>query len=298
MFSVERDGFVQPLTSRPVSLDPQDLVVTFDNLLAQEPFVNLMRGALAILEEAYQRPVDIEFTGEIVATYPRPQAHITLLQCRTLSRRAGMRSAELPENVPEGDVLFTANRQVPTGCVDEVRYIVYVDPHAYAHIPEPHTRFEIGQVVGRINQALVDKPFILMGPGRWGTSNIQLGVKVTYADIYNTRVLIEIAYAEDGSTPEVSYGTHFFQDLVEANIYPLPLYPRDSEVTFNEDFFHSAPNALAQLLPADERFAPYVKVIDIGAVAQGRTLSIVMNGDEEKAIAYLTDDPCCELSPD
>jgi hypothetical protein len=70
------------------------------------------------------------------------------------------------------------------------------------------------------NKRLEGEKFILMGPGRWGSSNIDLGIKVSYADIYNTSMLIEIAVARNGITPELSYGTHFFQDLIESNIYP------------------------------------------------------------------------------
>jgi hypothetical protein len=121
-------------------------------------------------------------------------------------------------------------------------------------------------------------------------------VKVTYADIYNTSVLIEVAYSDDGSVPEVSYGTHFFQDLVEANIYPLPLYPDDPDVVFKGAFFVSAPNALSDILPADERYEPYIKVIDIPAQCDGRSLSVIMNGEQERAIGMLAgkDDPCCD----
>jgi hypothetical protein len=129
--------------------------------------------------------------------------------------------------------------------------------------------------------------FILMGPGRWGSSNVELGVKVTYADIYNTRALVEIAESKAEYTPEISYGTHFFQDLVETHIYPLPLYPDAAETVFNREFFQQTPNALAQLLPEDAQYAALVKVIDIPAVARGRHLELVMDSDEEEALAYL-----------
>ena len=125
-----------------------------------------------------------------------------------------------------------------------------------------------------------------MGPGRWGTSSLQLGVKVTYADIYNTHVLIEIAHENEGIVPEVSYGTHFFQDLVEADIYPLPLYPDDPSVTFRQAFLDHAENELPGRLPGDARHAGVVKVIDVPKAADGRTLTIVMNSEEDRAVGY------------
>jgi hypothetical protein len=288
IISLERDGYVHPMSHLPLSLNPAQMVVTFDQLLEQEQFIGLLHGMLETLEEAYGRPVDIEYAGEVLNVYPKAQVRVALLQCRALSQRQASEQCEVDLNaIPVQDILFTAVEQVPDGCVENIRYIVYVDPRAYAHIPEPHTRLEIGQVVGRLNQALAGERFILMGPGRWGTSNIQLGVKVSYADIYNTKVLIEVAYAEEGSTPEVSYGTHFFQDLVEANIYPLPLYPDDPAIIYHESFFNDAPNKLAELLPADECYTPYVKVIDIPAVTGGRLLTIAMNSEQDKAAGYL-----------
>ncbi len=92
----------------------------------------------------------------------------------------------------------------------------------------------------------------------------------------------------DGENPEVSYGTHFFQDLVESGIYPLPLYPNDDGVIFNRTFLESAPNLLPVLLPRDASRADCVKVIDVPAASGGRFLEIVMNGEQEEGLAYLT----------
>ena len=111
---------------------------------------------------------------------------------------------------------------------------------------------------------------------------------MTYADIYNTLVLVEIAMEKGGETPEVSYGTHFFQDLVETQIYPLPLCPDDEGVVFNRAFLDNAPNVLPELLPVDSAFSDYVKVVDVPAASGGRFLEIVMNGEQEQALAYLT----------
>ena len=286
IFSVDQGDYLQPMTSRPLSIDPDRLVATFDGLL-RSPFADVLRAALKRLEQVYGRPVDTEFAAEVTATYPKLQTRITLLQCRPLSQREPSEHYTIPTDIPTGDVLFTANRQVPHGHVDNIRYIVYVDPRTYARLPDSHTRIEIGQVIGRLNTALAGQRFILMGPGRWGTSNLQLGVKVTYADIYNTSVLIEIAHEDEGNVPEVSYGTHFFQDLVEADIYPLPLYPDDPAGTYRDDFFRNAPNALADWLPDAAHCAPYVKVIDVPAATGGATLTMVMNAEEDQAVAYL-----------
>jgi hypothetical protein len=142
-------------------------------------------------------------------------------------------------------------------------------------------------VVGRLNQVLEKKRFILMGPGRWGSANIDLGVKVTYADIYNTAMLIEIALSDGDSAPEVSYGTHFFLDLVEAEIYPLALYPDQGDTTFNWPFFRESPNVLADLLPEFAAYADYVRVIDVPAVSGGRQLEVIMDDESSQALGYV-----------
>jgi len=146
----------------------------------------------------------------------------------------------------------------------------------------------VGRAVGRLNQFLPKRQFILMGPGRWGSrGDIKLGVNVTYSDINNTAMLVEIARQQKDYAPEPSFGTHFFQDLVEAAIRYLPLYPDDPGVIFNEGFFSSAPNILAQLLPDCARLSPVIQVIDVPASTGGKVLHVLMNADLGKAVAQL-----------
>ena len=194
---------------------------------------------------------------------------------------------EIPSDIPEEDVIFRATRLVPQGIVSGIRYIVYVDPLRYSQTPDYVTRIELARVIGRLNKRLEGETFILVGPGRWGSSNLDLGLKVTYADIYNARVLIELPLAVGGSTAEASYGTHFFQDLVETGIFPLPIAPGEDGATFNTAFLAAAPNVLAELLPADAPYSHYVWVVDVPAVADGRHLDVIMNGEQERAVGYL-----------
>jgi hypothetical protein len=113
-------------------------------------------------------------------------------------------------------------------------------------------------------------------------------VRVTYADIGNTRLLVEIAYERNGYVPEVSFGTHFFQDLVEAGIYHLPLYPDRPGAVFNARFLFETPSVLPALVPDHASRIGVVRVIHVPGVAGGRRLRVVMDGTDEKALAYLT----------
>ena len=168
-----------------------------------------------------------------------------------------------------------------------MRYVVWIDPRVYDQIANPTTKSQLARVVGQLNQRLEGERFVLMGPGRWGSANVDLGVKVTYADIHNASALIEVALARGDHVPEASYGTHFFQDLVETRIYPLPLYPDDPDTLFNWQFFDESPNVLAELVPEYTRYLTYVKLIDVPAVTGSRYLRIVMDDEEDKALGYL-----------
>ena len=285
--SMDEGDFIKPIYSLGTAIDPDKLVLTFDNLLKNTDFVKLMKAILKKLERHYKRPIDVEFTVELTPGYPKPGLKIYLLQCRPLSNQDWSADVKVPTNIAPEDQLFSASRLVPQGVVENIKYIVYVDPIKYSEAPTNEVRMELARIVGKLNKKLEGETFILMGPGRWGSSNIDLGLKVSYADIYNTRMLIEIAMLRNGTTPEVSYGTHFFQDLVESRIYPLALYPDYPENVFNRKFIDGSPNELTRFVPDFGKYANFIKVINIPKAAQGKYLQVVMNVEESKALGYL-----------
>ena len=127
-----------------------------------------------------------------------------------------------------------------------------------------------------------------MGPGRWGSrGDVRLGVNVSYSDIKDTAVLIEIARKKGNYVPDLSFGTHFFQDLVESSIRYLPLYPDDRGVVFNEDFLRATHNSLAELVPDYAFLADTLHVIDVPHVTGGLILRVLMNAELDEAIAFL-----------
>lgn len=279
LVSVHRDGELYPPTGLRVDDDPAQLCITFDKLLRETPFVQRVRDMLARLEDAYGVPVDIEFASDGEKFY--------ILQCRSQSQAVETEPVRVPTDIANADIIFDAHRFVRTGLIEGIEYIVYVDSGAYDALPTRERRLEVARVVGRVNHALPPKSFILIGPGRWGSNDILLGVPVRYADINRCRMLIEVARQKDGFAPEVSFGTHFFQDLVEANIHYLPLYPDVGGNRFNEAFLRNTRNALAQIVPADADFAADLRVIHVPEVAGGRMLTVAMDGETDVAVAYL-----------
>ncbi len=264
-----------------VDFRSDSLVVTFDGLVHQTSFMQQIHLTLQVLEQALGYPVDIEFAHD--------GEHLYLLQCRPQSHGGESLPPAIPRQVPAEDVLFTANRYISNASLAELTHIVYVDPLRYAELTELDDLTAVGRAVGALNQLLPRRAFVLMGPGRWGSrGDVRYGVRVTYSDINNAAMLIEIAREQKGSLPEPSFGTHFFQDLVEAAVRYLPLYPDEPGVVFNEAFLLSHPNRLAELLPQFAHLSGVLRVIDIPASTAGRVMQVQMNGESEEAIAFLT----------
>ena len=278
---------IVPMRYNDPAVDPRKLVMTFDGLLGQTTFVDQLKKVLKALEFGYGRPVDIEFTVGIGREYPKPGIRLHLLQCRPQSGHEVAEDVRFPAQLAEADIVFGAGKLVPTGRVRNIAQIVYVNPDAYMQA-DISLKLELARLVGRLNQRLEGQIFILMGPGRWGSSNTDLGLKVTYADIYNARAIIEMGWETGKNRPTLSYGTHFFQDLVESHIFPLAIFPGEAGNPFQQEFFDKALNALPVLLPDAANHADCIKVIDVPATTGGRVLELIMSGEEGRAVAFLT----------
>ena len=106
-------------------------------------------------------------------------------------------------------------------------------------------------------------PTILFGPGRWGTTTPAMGVPVTFSEINNIAAIAEIAYKEGSLIPDLSFGTHFFQDMVEMNIFYMAIYPGQEKVIFNTSVMQSMPNITGKLVPEDRQYENVVQVYDV-----------------------------------
>lgn len=277
--SVPRDGELYSAAGTYVDAEPSQMCITFDKMLRATKFAERLRSVLGVLEAEFECPVDVEFVSDGEKLY--------MVQCRAQHAGEHVGKVLVPDDLPKERMAFTANKYVRMGLVEDVEYVVYVSSSAYHAIESNDRRLAVARVIGRINHALAEKRFILVGPGRWGTIDALLGIRVTYADISNTKMLIEVARARDGYLPELSFGTHFFQDLFENRIAYLPLYPDDGQVWFNESFMLKSANSLADVVPKDAEFADVVRVIHVPRVSQGQLLTIAMDGESDRAVAYM-----------
>jgi len=284
---LKEEGYFTSLHARLLENDKQKLVLTFEDLLRRTAFAETMRNILQTLERCYQYPVDLEFTLQINEQgNGEPDLLFTFLQCRPQSRLAETKDVSIPGHLPENDVILQTRFMIPQGVVNDIEYVAFIPPDAYFKL-NVNERFELARIIGRLNDALKGRNFILVGPGRWGSTNTDLGIPVGYSDIFNTRALVEMSGKEIGPSPEPSLGTHFFQDLLEAQIYPLAIILDDPQSVFQPAFFYHSPNCLEDFIPADDAAKERLRVIKIDDFRKNHRLCLVMDEEHSTAVGYL-----------
>lgn len=256
-------------------------ILTFDELLSKTEFPELMSKMLKQLEAAYQYPVDIEFTANFNA---EGHIQINLLQCRPFQTRGHYRRVEIPEGIDKTKIFLRQQGNFMGGGVHEnVSRIIYIDPQKYAKL-SLSDKYNIARLIGKINKTIKrdDLPTILFGPGRWGTTTPTMGVPVTFSEIDNIAAIAEMAYKEGNLIPELSFGTHFFQDLVEMNIFYMAVYPENAGVIFNTNWMQDLPNMLSTLAPEDRKYAAVFRVYDV----QGKNLRFISDVVSQEMICF------------
>jgi hypothetical protein len=282
---VDQEGYFRSIRSRLVNAQPSQLILTFEDLLRRTPFPERMRYLLNVLENEYKSPIDIEFIIDIVNSNDKPEIKLSLIQCRPLSYMREGGQVELPKDLNPDNIVFTSSIMVAGGWLEEINYVLFVPPEGYFSIPTQSARNKLERAIGRLNNALAGQNFICVGPGRWGTSNPDLGVHVDYADIFNSKALVELSGEGIGPAPEPSLGTHFFQDLLEGEIFPLATYVGQDE--FNRAFFYETPNRLAEWIEVEPALYQALRLINVSDYQESCHLEIIMNGDEGRALAFL-----------
>ena len=256
-------------------------VITFDRLFTETAFVSDMRDMLRTLQKAYDYPVDVEFTTNFFGdgTY-----RVNLLQCRPLQVKGGGTITDPPATIRREDVVLEANGAViGTSRLVNVDRIIYVVPSVYGQLGQAD-RYAVSRLIGRVAHAAEPKPprtAMLLGPGRWGTTTPSLGVPVRFADVSTVSVLVEIVAMRDDLVPDVSLGTHFFNELVEMDMLYLALFPTRADNSLRKAFFEDGPNLLAQLVPDAAAWDKVVRVFD------PKGLKLHANCLKQKVVCYL-----------
>jgi hypothetical protein len=259
-------------------------VLNFDNFLTETSFTPVMGRMLKTLENKYMNPVDIEFT---INFNQKDEIRVNLLQCRPLQTIGHNIDVEMPDQIAHERIMIRTEGNFMGGNVSlPVSCVIFVDPENYTALSLSE-KYSVARLIGKLNKRLVDRkklPTFLLGPGRWGTHSPAMGVPVTFSEINNIAAIAEISYQDGSLIPDLSFGTHFFQDLVETNIFYLAVYPENPKVIFNREWFCQLPNMLETESPADARFGDVVKVGD----TRDKGLIILSNVVTQQMICYLS----------
>ena len=235
-------------------------IITFDPFFTQTRFTEIMAAMLKRLEEAYTTPVEIEFT---VNYDQEDEIQINLLQCRPFQTFGNRPEVSIPEKIPPADIFIKTKGNFMGGNVSlTIDAVLWVDPIHYTALSMPE-KYSVARLIGKLNRQVADlrdRTTMLLGPGRWGTQTPAMGVPVTFSEINHIAVLAEISYQAGNLIPDLSFGTHFFHDLTEANIFYAAIYPERDDVLFNPQWLNPMTNALALLFPKEELFQHVLKV--------------------------------------
>jgi len=261
--------------------------LTFDALLTRTDFVEDMRSMLHTLQEAYDHPVDIEYTCNFI---DETIYKTNLLQCRPLQIKADIAIEERPESIPKEDlVLETRGPVIGRSRISAIDRVVYVAPSVYGQLPLSE-RYTVARCIGRLMHLDEPKPpetIMLLGPGRWGTTTPSLGVPVSFAEINTVSIMCEIVAMRDDLVPDVSLGTHFFSELVEMEILYMALFPNQPGNVLDAAFFEGQPSLLTALLPDAGPFENVIRVFDPRTWADKATLKLHANTPKQNVVCYI-----------
>lgn len=200
-----------------------------------------------VLERAYGNPVDIEYT---VNLDQEGRFVVNLLQCRPLYTGSRNGKVEIPP-VPEEQVLFSLqDSSVGDSVSQRIDAVVQIDPRPYYEYPYGQ-KYRAAEAVGRINRYYrgQGKSLLLTAPGRIGTSSPELGVPVKFADISGFAGICEVSDSRAGYMPELSYGSHMFQDLVEAGIFYAAVWMDRRTRSYHPELTEKCENVFPAICP-------------------------------------------------
>ena len=245
---------------RDRGIDRDIFYVSCDGLIRNEKLMNDMRDILALLSQAYQYPVDIEYTINVA---PDGEYVIDLLQCRPLQQSKEGDTVSVPDADPDKILLETRAVSMGFSRTFPVDMVVYVDPIGYYNMPY-REKYRVRDVLSAVNWKLrgQGKRMLLLTPGRICTSSPELGVPSAFSDISEFDMIAEISESKAGYIPELSYGSHIFQDLVEAGILYTAVFEENSTLHFAPQLLEGMENRLCEYAPDAGDLSQIVRICD------------------------------------
>ena len=162
--------------------------------------------------------------------------------------------------------------------------IVYVDPVAYYNLPY-NEKYRVAKAIGKVNWQYrnAGKQLMLIVPGRVGTSSPELGVPTVFSDISEFDVICEVAESKAGYNPELSYGSHIFQDLVEAEILYTAVFENEQTKLYHPERLDCLPNITAEIIPEFADLEGIIRICDVS----GHYCSVYNDLRSEKLLVTL-----------
>lgn len=300
--ALDRGESLEPIPVGAVLAPDDRITLTFDGVCRDRAFSDMMKAMLQRLEEVYQGPVGVEFAMQLISSAapdatpaidgqesPASRsgivAQLQVLECRPQGKfRQDFGPDEEPPTL--GRTLFTTPTLLPSAKIEDIRYVVFIDPDAYYQIQDDETRAQVVAALTQLNDNLPSGQYAAVGPGRWGSPNSRLSIPVTYSNICNSRLLIEVS-PRYSLAPEMPYGTDFYEDLAESGIHVLGIQSGGNG-RFNWDFFHKADNKLTDFLPEQASLSPIMRLVDLEEET-GQWLTVIIDDEKDQAAGYLVD---------
>ena len=247
-------------------------VVTFANILSHEvfPLAKIADSMLHKGQLAMNRPVEIEFAGMIGSPEQMKKGekgHLYWLQIRPIVDRKEMLDEEIMHAEPD-KVLLYSTRALGHGMMDNITAVVFVKPEAFSM----SNNLLIASEIEKINRNFTEKEenYILIGIGRWGSSDSALGIPVKWPHISAAKLIVELSVP--GSYIEPSQGTHFFQNLTSFGVGYFTLDTGDKDTIFAGDYLAEMPAEYESDNVRIVRFAQPLTVAINGRSGQGIVL--------------------------
>ncbi len=240
----EKDGTLRYIASTydfhtqtlyPNIMEPGRRVITFANILEHKvfPLAEILEKLLEISQREMGRPIEIEFAVNL--DYSKAHNHtFYLLQIRPIVDQKEMVDETIGD-IPTDETILTSNSSLGHGIYNDIYDIVYVKPEHF----DSSNNVKIAEEIGALNRWMTEanRPYVLVGPGRWGSSDHWLGIPVKWPQISNARIIVEAGQSDYRIDP--SQGTHFFQNLTSFGVAYLTINPYRNDGSYNLEFLNS-----------------------------------------------------------
>ena len=260
-------------------------MLTFDELLSGKDFLKDMHEILKTLEDSYDHPVDIEFSVNFI---DKEHYRINILQCRPFHISKTSKAIQDLDKIDEDNILMKSKGPfIGQSISKEIDTIIYVVPGEYSEMSTSQ-RYSVARIIGELSNSFDDDANImLIGPGRWGTTMPALGVPVSFREIRNISILCELVMMHEGLMPDLSLGTHFFNDLVEMDILYMAFFPNRENYFWNRNILETSPNSLLKIKPEAKQWEKAIRVIDSCTFRRNTKLFLHADTLKQQGVLYL-----------